>query len=96
MKITSTPVKSPLAGLAAATRTDSAASANASLAGAGGKSSVDLSSAARHLSGLENSEGDINIARVSEIRDALASGELKIDPNRIADGLLASVRDLLK
>ncbi|NYT65060.1 flagellar biosynthesis anti-sigma factor FlgM [Alcaligenaceae bacterium] len=96
MKITSTPIKSPLEGLTAVTRTDSAASAYTSAASAGGKSSVDLSSAARHLSGLENSDNDVNIAKVNEIRNALASGELVIDPNRIADGLLASVRDLLK
>jgi negative regulator of flagellin synthesis FlgM len=57
---------------------------------------VDLSPAARHLAGLQSSDNDINVARVQEIRDALASGQLKIDPSRIADGLLASVRDLLK
>ena len=51
---------------------------------------------ARHLSSLESTENDVNVARVQEIRDALASGQLKIDPSRIADGLLASVRDLLK
>jgi negative regulator of flagellin synthesis FlgM len=61
-----------------------------------GKGAVDLSAAARHLSNLQNSDNDINVARVQEIRDALASGQLKIDPSRIADGLLASVRDLLK
>jgi negative regulator of flagellin synthesis FlgM len=59
-------------------------------------SSVGLSSAARHLSSLENSDNDVNMERVNQIRDAIASGELKMDPSRIADGLLASVRDLLK
>lgn len=61
-----------------------------------GKSAVDLSPAARNLANLQNSDNDVNVARVQEIRDALASGQLKIDPSRIADGLLASVRDLLK
>jgi negative regulator of flagellin synthesis FlgM len=63
---------------------------------AGGKGAVDLSSTARHLANLQNSDNDINVVRVNEIRDALASGQLKIDPSRIADGLIASVRDLLK
>lgn len=97
MKITSTSIKSPLTGNVAASRTDNVASgANSGASTAAGKGSVDLSSAARHLSGLQNSDNDINTARVAEIRQALASGQLKIDPSRIADGLLASVRDLLK
>lgn len=97
MKITSTSVKIPLAGNVAATRTETVAGgASASAGSAAGKGAVDLSSAARHLSGLQNSDNDINVAKVAEIREALASGQLKIDPSRIADGLLASVRDLLK
>lgn len=97
MKITSTSVKSPLAGNVAATRTENVAGgASASASTSAGKAAVDLSSAARHLSGLQNSDNDINVAKVAEIREALASGKLKIDASRIADGLLASVRDLLK
>lgn len=98
MKITSTSVKSPLAGNVAATRTESVAGgvSSASAGTSAGKAAVDLSPAARHLSGLQNSDNDINVAKVAEIREALASGQLKIDASRIADGLLASVRDLLK
>jgi negative regulator of flagellin synthesis FlgM len=57
---------------------------------------VDLSPAARHLAAMQDGNSDIQTARVQQIRDALASGDLRIDPSRIADGLLASVRDLLK
>ncbi|MBB5213401.1 flagellar biosynthesis anti-sigma factor FlgM [Parapusillimonas granuli] len=97
MKITPPSIKSPVAGPVAGTRTDSGTSAYASSAsGAAGRSAVDLSAAARNLSSLENSQNDVNVAKVQEIRDALASGRLVIDPSRIADGLLASVRDLLK
>lgn len=98
LKITSPSIKSPAASPLAGARTDSGAGAYASSASsaAGGKGAVDLSAAARNLSSLENSQNDVNVARVQEIRDALASGQLKIDPSRIADGLLASVRDLLK
>ncbi|QEM83808.1 flagellar biosynthesis anti-sigma factor FlgM [Halomonas binhaiensis] len=38
---------------------------------------------------------DIDMARVTEIRDAIREGRLHISPERIADGLLASVRDML-
>jgi negative regulator of flagellin synthesis FlgM len=97
LKITPPSIKSPSASPLAGARTDSGASAYVSSSNAGsGKGAVDLSAAARNLSSLENSQNDINLARVQEIRDALASGQLKIDPSRIADGLLASVRDLLK
>lgn len=97
MKITSPSLKNPSSAPVAGTRTDvSNANVSSPGAAASGKSSVDLSAAARHLSSLENADNDINVARVQELRDAIASGQLKIDASRIADGLLASVRDLLK
>lgn len=61
-----------------------------------GKSAVDLSPAARQLASLQNSDHDINLERVQQLRDAIAAGQLKIDPSRIADALLASARELLK
>ncbi len=96
MKITSPSINSPAISSVASSRTDSVARAGVSSSPAAGKGAVDLSSTARHLSSLQNSENDINMVRVNQIRDALASGQLKIDPSRIADGLIASVRDLLK
>jgi len=61
-----------------------------------GKSTVELSPAARQLASLQNSDNDINLQRVQEIRDAIAAGRLKVDTERIADSLLASARELLK
>ncbi len=95
MKITTPSLKGPAASPLAGTRTD-VTGANVSSSGTANSGKVDLSAAARHLSNLQGSDNDINVARVQEIRDAIASGQLKIDPSRIADGLLASVRDLLK
>lgn len=95
MKISSSSPSSLLNGIAGGTRTESGhGSAPAQKPGA--KSAVDLSAAARHLAALQDGDQDIQSVRVQQIRDALASGELQIDPGRIADGLLASVRDLLK
>lgn len=56
---------------------------------------VELSSTARHLSQLSSADGDINLVRVSEIRNALEQGTLKINPERIADGLIASAQELV-
>ena len=56
---------------------------------------VALSSTARHLSQLSHSDGDINLVRVNEIRNALEQGTLKINPERIADGLISSAQELV-
>lgn len=96
MKISSTSSNNPLGGVAGGVRTDSGGNAHPAQQAAAGKSSVDLSAAARHLAASQDGSGDIQAQKVQQIRDALASGELQIDPGRIADGLLASVRDLLK
>lgn len=52
--------------------------------------------AATHLSRTRlDASQDIDHARVAEIREAIAEGRLVIDTDRIADRLIASVRDLL-
>lgn len=49
-----------------------------------------------HLSdAAQDASQDIDTARVAEIRQAISEGRLDIRPERIADGLLDSVRDLL-
>jgi len=95
LKITTPSLKGPAASPLAGNRTD-VTGASVPSTGASSSGKVDLSAAARHLSSLQSGDNDVNVARVQEIRDAIASGQLKIDPSRIADGLLASVRDLLK
>ncbi|WP_397475601.1 flagellar biosynthesis anti-sigma factor FlgM [Pusillimonas sp.] len=60
------------------------------------KATVELSPAARQLAVLQNGDNDVNVERVQAIRDAIASGQLKVDTGRIADSLLASARELLK
>lgn len=39
--------------------------------------------------------GDIDTARVNEIRQAISEGRLELDTSKIADGLVQSVRDML-
>lgn len=42
----------------------------------------------------QDSDGDIDAAKVEEVRQAIAEGRIKIDPSKIADGLLASLHEL--
>lgn len=53
---------------------------------------VELSRAATRI--LKDGE-DFNAARVAEIRQAISEGKFQINPERIADGLLDSVREFL-
>lgn len=92
MKVSS-PVNNPFVNSVNGGRTAAAPSTGGS---ASGKSSVDLSPAARHLASLQNGDNDIDMQRVQQVRDAIAAGQLKVDASRIADSLLASVRELLK
>jgi len=56
---------------------------------------VDISTASAQLLALQDAE-PVDMARVNALRTAIAAGELPIDANRIADGLIASARELLK
>lgn len=60
---------------------------------------VDISSLSARLQIAEASMGEssgVNAARVAEIKQAIASGRFSMNPERIADGLLQSVREMLK
>jgi negative regulator of flagellin synthesis FlgM len=59
---------------------------------------VELSGLATRLQEASAALGGspvVNTARVAEIRQAIAEGRFQIHPERIADGLLQSVRDLI-
>lgn len=43
----------------------------------------------------EQADGAYDAERVAEIRQAIAEGRFQINPERIADGLIQSVRDML-
>lgn len=47
-------------------------------------------------SSLTKADGDIDMARVQALRDAISKGELRIDASRIADGLIESARELIR
>lgn len=65
---------------------------------AGDASKVDLSPLSSSLGKAEAAIAStpvIDQARVDEIRQAISEGRFKVDASRIADGLIASVREML-
>lgn len=59
---------------------------------------VRLSPLAALMGKAENAlanTSEIDQQRVDEIRQAISDGQFKINPGRIADGLIASVREML-
>jgi negative regulator of flagellin synthesis FlgM len=44
---------------------------------------------------LPSTNGDFDAAKVAQIRESISAGRYQVNVENIADGLLASVRDLL-
>lgn len=61
------------------------------------RSSIEApdSSTQVHRLGASDTRRDIDAARVAEIRQGIADGTLHFDTDRIADGLIASARELI-
>lgn len=76
------------------TKSASSSPASGTNAVQGGKDVVQLSSGQVH-SLPEAPNADFDAARVAAIREDIRAGRYEIRPERIADGLLASVRELL-
>ena len=73
-------------------------SASASGAGGGGDR-VELSPLSAQLQSIESSMADapvVDSARVAEIRNAIAEGRFKVNPDAVADHLLQTARELLR
>lgn len=64
-------------------------------AAAGTSERVDISSLSAHLQEVGAGETPVDVQRVAEIKQAITEGRFQINPERIADGLLASVREML-
>ena len=61
---------------------------------AGKTDKVSLSGSAQALSAPE--QPPIDTAKVEQVRAAIASGSFKVDADKIADGVIASNRELLQ
>jgi len=72
-------------------------SASATTAGAVGSSSKDAAQVSAQVHALPGTPGgEFNAARVAAIREDIRAGRYQVNPERIADGLMDSVRDLLE
>jgi len=56
---------------------------------------VDISSLSARLQEVGAGETPVDVQRVAEIKQAITEGRFQINPERIADGLLTSVREML-
>jgi len=70
----------------------SAATAGADAAGST-KDAAQMSAQVHSLPGAPG--GDFDAARVAAIREDIRAGRYQVNPGKIADGLIASVQDLL-
>jgi len=58
---------------------------------------VHLSPAsATFLASVSDSSNDIDFDRVADIKNAIANGTLRIDPAKIADGLIVTTKELIQ
>lgn len=62
---------------------------------AAGSDNVRLSSQAKALSSTSTG-GVFDAKKVEEIKAAIASGQFQVDPAKIADGLIDSVKDMIQ
>ena len=71
------------------------ASVAAAGAGASAQNTEATLSGAQNVESILASTPVVNAERVAEIKRAIAEGRFQMNPERIADGLLQSVRDML-
>lgn len=67
----------------------------ASSPASGTSDNVHLSSQLQALAGQMASDGVFDVNKVSEIKAAIAGGRFQVDPEKVADGLLDTVKDLI-
>lgn len=95
MKITTTLPAVGNAGGNGSVRGPNSAAASEKAAGTGSGERVDISSLSARLQEVGAGEAPVDAQRIAEIKQAIAEGRFHINPERIADGLLNSVREML-
>lgn len=93
MKINSASL--PSIGNAAATGSPRGAASAGKSAGTSSGERVDISSLSARLQEVGAGETPVDAQKVAEIKQAIAEGRFQINPERIADGLLNNVREML-
>ena len=83
---------------ASGARAGKGATGSSSASGSGQGDSVQLSPLSSQLQAIEGSMADtpaVDSARVAEIKQAIAEGRFKVNPDVVADHLLQTARELL-
>jgi negative regulator of flagellin synthesis FlgM len=57
---------------------------------------VQISSQAQVLAGQASTSGVFDTNKVEEIKTAIANGQFQVDPEKVANGLLDTVSDLIR
>lgn len=94
MKINDTLKNTPLPGASTPAPGAKADKAGAATPQASGDS-VRLSAQGQALAGAANGEAVFDNKKVERIKSAIAEGQFKVSPEKIADGLMETVRDLI-
>lgn len=88
----------PVGSPSGESKTRAARETPASSASSAGDAKVELSSLSARLAQLEqtlNNSPVVDSAKVSEIQQAISEGRFKVNPEKVADGLIESVRQML-
>ncbi len=85
----------PSIGNTAATASPRGAGSAGKPAGTPPGERVDISSLSARLQEVGAGEAPVDAQKVAEIKQAIAAGRFQINPERIADGLLNSVQEML-
>lgn len=80
---------------AAGPRAGSAATAKTGDAAATGSANQSSTVVSTTLHTIADTQPAFNSTKVAEIRQAISEGRFQINPERIADGLISSVREML-
>ncbi|GAC1427499.1 MAG: hypothetical protein NVSMB6_27690 [Burkholderiaceae bacterium] len=57
---------------------------------------VSLSSQSQALAGASAGNSVFDVSRVQEIKEAIASGRFQVDAGKVADGLIDTVKNLIR
>ncbi len=97
MKVENSPKSGLALGIAGSASKTGKGAASPPSAGASSGARVQLSALSSQLQTIESQMADmpvVDAARVAEIRQAIAEGRFKVNPNVVADHLLQTAREL--
>ena len=96
MKIDDAAKKAPGLGVIANQLRASRSSEKSGVGKTASTDTVSLSSQSQALAGASNDSAVFDVSRVQEIKDAIASGRFQVDAGKVADGLIDTVKDLIR